>query len=95
MHEGRGHALPGQELTGLGPAFLRTIAEREQRLSAVVALAEPGDGHHVVRLEILTSRAGRLGERAIRTCVVAQRRQRDEHFAAVGHRPALGTVAIT
>ena len=87
----RDHAV--EERPGLGPAVLGAVAEGEQRLGAAGFVPRPGHGHHLIRLEVDATRAGRLGEGAVGAAIPAEGGERDEDLAAVGDGPPLPFVA--
>ena len=90
-------ALLVEPLLGLGPAVLRPVAEREQRLQAAQLGALPGDVEDLVggeehRVAGAPQLARRLDERAVVALVAAQLGDRDEHLGRVGdHAPPIDT----
>ena len=79
--EGRCTTLIVEERSGLGPAILGAIAEREEGFGAAMLLAGPGNGHHILGNEKLAAGSRWFGKGAVGTGVAAQRRERDEHLA--------------
>ena len=83
-----------QPLLRLGPAFLRPVAQGEQRLLAAVLLTLFCDRQDLIRAEVRRLHAPRgSGKRAVVAAVATQPGQWDEHLAAVRHRPAVARVA--
>ncbi len=83
-------ALLVEPRPGLGPAVLRPVAEREQRLQAAQLRALAGDvedlvGGEVRRAAVPLRLTRGLHERAVVAAVPAQPGHRDEHLRGVGH----------
>ena len=84
----RGVAVAVEPVSGLGPAFLGTVAEREERLLAPDCAALPRDGEHLLARHVdgfvlLEQLPRRIYEDAVVAPVTAQGRERDEHLPRV------------